>query len=227
MTIDKTSTTIETYNNIVEEYIDFYKDNIEKGVYSFQKEISYLASKLDNNALILDVGTAIGECPRFLTEKFDKDFKVIGIDTSKNMIEKARNFAPKAQFIQMDMRNLQFDSNTFDAIICFATLIHVNDEDCKKALKKFAKMLKRNGFLAINVMEHIDKKKEIFVKEPFNPKYMMYYNRYSKEFFMNFFNKNSFIVDKIFENKIYKESEVGDDLNGTNEFTIIARKNYD
>ena len=44
---------------------------------------------------------------------------------------------------------------------------------------------------------------------------------------MNFFNKNSFIVDKIFENKIYKESEVGDDLNGTNEFTIIARKNYD
>ena len=91
MMIDKTSTTIETYNNIVEEYIDFYKDNIEKGVYSFQKEISYLASKLNDNALILDVGTAIGECPRFLTEKSNKSFNVIGIDTSKNMIEKARN----------------------------------------------------------------------------------------------------------------------------------------
>ena len=74
-------------------------------------------------------------------------------------------------------------------------------------------------------MEHIGKEKEIFVKEPFNPKYMMYYNRYSKEFFLDFFNENNFVVDKIFENKIYKESEVGDDLNGTNEFTIIAKKN--
>ena len=225
MAIDKTSTTIETYNNIVEEYIDFYKDNIEKGFYSFQKEISYLASKLNDNALILDVGTAIGECPRFLTEKSNKSFNVIGIDTSKNMIEKARNFAPKAQFIQMDMRDLQFESDKFDAIICFATLIHVNDEVCKEVLKKFDLILKKNGFIAINVMEHVDKEKEIFVKEPFNPKYMMYYNRYSKEFFLDFFNENNFVVDKIFENKIYKESEVGDDLNGTNEFTIIAKKN--
>ena len=45
------------------------------------------------------------------------------------------------------------------------------------------------------------------------------------EFFLDFFNENNYVVDKIFENKIYKESEVGDDLNGTNEFTIIAKKN--
>ena len=42
---------------------------------------------------------------------------------------------------------------------------------------------------------------------------------------LDFFNENNYVVDKIFENKIYKESEVGDDLNGTNEFTIIAKKN--
>lgn len=224
MKTNKTKTTIETYNSIVEEYIEFYKENIEKGIYTFQEEIKYIASKLNNNAFVLDVGTAIGECPRFLTEKFNKNFNVIGIDTSENMLEKAKSFAPKAKFIQMDMRDLQFESNIFDAIICFATLIHVNDDDCKKILKNFDQILKPNGFLAINVMEHIGKEKEIFVKEPFNPKYMTYYNRYSKKFFIDFFNENNYVVDRIFENSIYKESEVGDDLSGTKEFTIIAKK---
>ena len=225
MKIDKTKITIETYDSIVKEYIEFYKDNIDKSIYSFQKETEYLVSKLNKNAKILDVGTAIGECPRFLTEKCNKNFKVIGIDTSKNMLDKARDFAPKAQFMQMDMRDLQFESNTFDAIICFAALIHINDEDCKKVLEKFHQVLKPNGLIAINVMEHIDKEKEIFVKEPFNPKYMTYYNRYSKNFFINFFNDNNYTIDKIFENDIYKEAEVGDDLSGTKEFTIIAKKN--
>ena len=222
--MDKTKTTIETYNNIVEEYIEFYKENIEKGIYTYQEEINYVASKLNNNSIILDVGTAIGECPKFLTEKLNKNFKVIGIDTSENMLEKARIYAPKAQFIKMDMRDLQFENKTFDAIICFATLIHVNDETCKKVLNKFDQILKTNGILAINVMEHIGKEKEIFVKEPFNPKYMTYYNRYSKKFFFDYFENNNYKIEKIFENKIFKESEVGEDLIGTNEFSIIARK---
>ena len=132
---DKVQTTIETYNNITQEYIDFYKSNIENGKITLHEEIKYIVSKLKNNSKILDAGTAIGEYPRYLTEKYNKDFDIIGIDTSENMLKKATDFAPKAKFLQMDIRDLKFNSNTFDAIICFATLIHVDDKTCINVLK--------------------------------------------------------------------------------------------
>lgn len=169
---DKIQTTIETYNNITQEYIDFYKSNILNETITLNKELDYLVSKLNSNSIILDAGTAIGEYPRYLTEKYNKNFNVIGIDTSENMLKKATDFAPKAKFLQMDIRDLKFNSNTFDAIICFATLIHVDDKTCINVLNKFDDILKEEGIIAINVMEHLKGEKEIFIKEPFNENYI-------------------------------------------------------
>jgi 2-polyprenyl-3-methyl-5-hydroxy-6-metoxy-1,4-benzoquinol methylase len=42
----------------------------------------------------------------------------------------------------MDIRNLAFPQHSFDAILCFATLIHLNDEDCLKTLDSFNTILK-------------------------------------------------------------------------------------
>lgn len=222
--MDKIETTIETYNNIVEEYIDYYNSKQLNGNVQFQREIDYLTSQLHENSIILDAGTAIGDYPKFLTEKCNKDFKVIGIDSSEKMLEKATKNATKAEFELMDIRDIKFNKNTFDAIICFATLIHVNDESCLKVLDKFSDILKDNGLIAINVMEHNQGEKEIFIQEPFNPKYKTYFNRYSKQFFIDYFNKNDYIVEKIYDNKLFDENAVGENLIGTNEFTIIGRR---
>lgn len=128
--INKTDITIETYNNIVNEYIEYFKTKDLNGNVQFQKEIDYIVSGLEENAVILDAGTAIGEYPKYLTEKCSKNFSVIGIDAAKNMIEIARNNASKVEFMVMDIRNLGFSKEMFDAIICFATLIHVDDDEC-------------------------------------------------------------------------------------------------
>lgn len=224
MEIDKTKVTIETYNNIVEEYIDYFKSKDLKGNVQFQKEIDYLISQLNENATILDAGTAIGDYPKFLTEKCNKNFNVIGIDSSENMLKKAIKNAPKAKFELMDIRDIKFRNQTFDAIICFATLIHVNDETCIKVLDKFSQLLKDEGIIAINVMECNNEEKEIFIPEPFNPQYKTYFNRYSKQFFIDHFTSNNYTIEKIYDNKMFDESAVGENLVGTNEFTIIARK---
>lgn len=224
MEIDKTKVTIETYNNIVEEYVDYFKSKDLKGNVQFQKEIDYLISQLNENATILDAGTAIGDYPKFLTEKCNKNFNVIGIDSSENMLKKAIKNAPKAKFELMDIRDIKFRNQTFDAIICFATLIHVNDETCIKVLDKFSQLLKDEGIIAINVMECNNEEKEIFIPEPFNPKYKTYFNRYSKQFFIDYFTANNYTIEKIYDNKMFDESAVGENLVGTNEFTIIARK---
>jgi len=96
MEIDKIKITIETYNNIVEEYVDYYKSKDLNGNVQFQKEIDYLISQLNDNATILDAGTAIGDYPKFLTEKCDKNFNVIDIDTSENMLRKAKKKCTKS-----------------------------------------------------------------------------------------------------------------------------------
>lgn len=221
---NKTDITINTYNNIVQEYINYYNSKELNGSVQFQKEIDYLVSQLKENANILDVGTAIGDYPKFLTEKCNKNFNVIGIDSSENMLKAAAVNAPKATFKLMDIRQLKFAPKTFDAIICFATLIYVDDENCLKILDNFDYFLKDNGLIAINVMEQINTEKEIFINEPFNPIYKTYFNRYTKTFFTDYFKKKGYTILKIFDNPMFDVEAVGEDLTGTNEFSIIVRK---
>lgn len=65
------------------------------------------------------------------------------------MIEVAKKNAPKVNFEVMDIRRLEFEMETFDAIICFATLIYVNDSDCIKILDKFDEILRKKRICKI------------------------------------------------------------------------------
>lgn len=168
--------------------------------------------------------TAIGDYPKYLTEKLNKNFEVIGIDASTNMIKEAKRRSPKAKFYEMDIRNICFEKCYFDCIICFATLIHVNDNDCLNVLDNFDYMLKKNGLIAINVMEYINGEKEIFDKEPFNPKYKTYFNRYKKEFFAEYFTAKNYKVLAFFDNPIFNIEQVKEPSIDTNQFSIIVQK---
>ncbi len=203
---DKIDETINTYNNIVEEYIDYFNSKDLHGNVQFQKEIDILVNNLEKGSKILDVGTAVGDYPKYLTEKCNKNFEVIGIDSAKNMIKIAKNKAPKAKFEVMDMRNINFPNNSFDAIICLATLIHVDDSTCFNILEKFDLLLKNGGVIIINVMEHISGAKELYEKEPFNPKYNTYFNRYTKDFFIDWFSSRGYEILNIIDNLQFRKS---------------------
>lgn len=221
---DKINETIDTYNHIVEEYIDYFNSkDLHDGV-QFQKEMDILVNSLDYGSKILDVGTAIGDYPKYLTEKCDKNFEVTGIDSSKNMIKVAMKNAKKANFYVMDMRKLNFSDNHFDAIICLATLIHVDDITALTILEKFDSMLKNDGLIIINVMEHINGNKEIYEKEPFNPKYNTYFNRYSKQFFIDWFKSKKYKIINIIDNPLFNNNKIKGTVVDTNQFSIIVRK---
>lgn len=221
---DKITETIDTYNNIVEEYIDYFNSKDLHGKVQFQKEIDVLVENLENVSKILDVGTAIGDYPKYLTESCNKNFEVIGVDSSENMINVAMKKAPKANFQVMDMRNLDFSDNSFNAIICLATLIHVDDDTAVKILEKFDSMLKDNGLIIINVMEHISGNKEIYEKEPFNPKYNTYFNRYTKTFFIDWFKEKDYEIIDIIDNPIFNSEKIKEPSVDTNQFSIIVKK---
>ena len=221
---DKIDETIDTYNHIVNEYIEYFNSKDMHGKVQFQKEIDILIDNLKDGSKILDVGTATGDYPKYLIEKCNKQFEVIGIDSSENMIKVAKQKAPKATFKVMDMRYLDFSNNTFDAIICLATLIHVDDNTALEIMQKFNSILKENGILIINVMEHITGDKEKYIKEPFNPKYNTYFNTYSKEFFINWFKQNNYKILDIIDNPVYNTEKIKEPDKDTNQFSIIGRK---
>lgn len=225
MNKDKTDITVETYDNIVKEYISYFQTKNLNGKVQFQKEIDFICSKLNNGARILDVGCAIGDYAKYLTEKCNNNFDVIGIDSSKNMIEVAKLNAPKAKFEVMDIRKLEFSKETFDVIICFATLIHVNDNECIKILDKFDEILRKDGLIAINVMEWLNDEKEIFEDEPFNPIYKTYFNRYKKEFFIEYFKNKNYTILEFFDNPLFNSSKVKGRVADANQFSIMVKKN--
>jgi ubiquinone/menaquinone biosynthesis C-methylase UbiE len=221
---NKMDMTVETYNNVVNEYIDYYNSKGKNDSIQFKKEIDYLVNNLKDKSTILDVGTAIGDYPKYLTEKCNKDFKVIGIDSSENMIEVAKKNAPKAEFKVMDIRNLDFKSKSFDAIICFVTLIHIDDKTCLEVLDKFNLIIKDNGIIEINVMELKNNIKETFIDEPLNPKYKTYFNYYTKRFFTDYFSSKNYEIVSIYDNKLYNAEKLNEEEDTTNIFSVIVRK---
>lgn len=217
---NKTDITINTYDNIVKEYADYYKSLDEKGELQFQKETELFIDLIPHKGTILDAGCAIGNYVNFLLKKKEKEFQVIGIDASPKMIAEAKKRVPEGKFELIDLRKMSFKEAQFDGIICFSVLIHLDDIECLKVLTVFKKILKTNGILAINVMEQSGKK-DNFGKELFNEKYKTYFNYYSKEFFKEWFLKNNFEIVAFFDNKIYLD----DYPNGvSNEFTIVVKR---
>lgn len=218
--LDKIEETIRTYNNIVKEYEEFVNGIHLTEKVQFSKEMDFLVRNLDNNSKILDVGTAIGEHPKYLTEECNKGFEVYGIDSSENMIMAAKKNAPKANFDVVDMRRMKFAKEYFDAIICMGTLIHIDDEMVIKVLENFDAILKKNGLMIIDVMEYTGGKKEVYVVEPFNSKYHTYFNRYPKKFFRDWFTMNNYEILDIIDNPSSEEmKEIF-----TNQYSIIVRK---
>lgn len=73
-------------------------------------------------------------------------------------------------------------------------------------------------------MEHINGEKEIYEKEPFNPKYNTYFNRYKKEFFIEYFSNKGYKILNIFDNPIFNSEKVKEPTIDTNQFSIIVKK---
>lgn len=66
--------------------------------------------------------------------------------------------------------------------------------------------------------------KNIYGKEPFNPKYNTYFNRYTKKFFIEWFSNKGYEVLKIFDNPIFNTEKIKEPSIDTNQFSIILKK---
>ncbi|MEI6462426.1 MAG: class I SAM-dependent methyltransferase [bacterium] len=127
----------DTYNSIANSYAEhaYKKQYMEKYVMDFGKT-------LKKNASILDLGCGPAQDDYLFIES---GFKITGVDFSERMIEEAKKRVPDGTFICSDLVELQFETNSFDAIWSVGSLHFIDQSDLEVLMKKTFSWLKPGG----------------------------------------------------------------------------------
>lgn len=168
--MDKTAVTINAYNKNVKKFADKfmeYKTYIDM-VTEFSKYI-----KIGDK--ILDLGCGPGNVAKCIRENVG-DVEITGIDLSEEMLKIARLVNPHDKFICEDLRNINFDSESFDGVIMSFCIVHLFSEEAEIFIRKAVSYMKENGKLYISFMEG---KNEGFEKTSFSND-EIFFNYYSQ-----------------------------------------------
>lgn len=118
-----------------------------RDIFTNQKYLDKLLTYLKVNSQILDVGCGAG-IP--VDDYFVLNgHNVTGVDISEKQIQLARKNVPEATYLIGDMSEMDFQKNSFDAIVSFYAVFHIPRQDHLELFKRIYSFLKDDGlFLA-------------------------------------------------------------------------------
>lgn len=145
-----------------------------------------------------------------------KEFNVIGVDISKEMINIAKDKFPTIDFRINDFKSLSFEDNTFDWILLSYSLIHTPKKDIVNILKKFRRILKKWWIMFIAVQSW--KSEEVYIDAPYKPEEKIFINVYSENEIIEILEKNNFSVLKK-----YTRKPKNNELNFTKLYLILKK----
>lgn len=189
--MDKSKVAVDTYNEIASIYSEEY--------FNDKSDLPYLdnfLSLLPSKARILDMGCGPGQFSKYL---YDKGFEVEGIDLSENMLEIAKKEVPEVRFKLMDMRNLNYKSNSFDGLLVSYSLIHIASDDIPLTLKGFARILKPGGCAFFITQKG---RPDHIVEEPLKKGQKMFINFFTPKRICSLLLKSGFTILSQKETKI-------------------------
>lgn len=173
--------TIDVYDKLGEKYLS---DSLKIKLPERDSFLKILPKK----AHILDVGCGGGRDTKIFTQK---GFFVTGIDASGVLVNIAKKKVPTAVFKKMDVLNLKFKPESFDAIWAQAILLHLKRKDVPKALKSFYKILKLGGYIHVNVKQG---KGEEYVKEKLSGGHERFYTYFSEKEIIDLIKNQGFKI---------------------------------
>ena len=72
--------------------------------------------------------------------------KIVGVDYAPSMVKRCKELFPQADVITAEVRNLPFQKDTFDKIVCFSVFQYFPDlEYAKETLVEFIRVCKPGG----------------------------------------------------------------------------------
>jgi len=210
--LDKTLKTIETYDKHADSYQSKFMD-----FESYKSKLKGFCDILLPGAKILDVGCGPGNAAKLLIES-NKDFEILGIDLSAEMINRARAnvVSPKVNFLVGDIRDLNLNDEVYDAVVLSFCLPHLLNEEAEKLVNDISAVLSRDGFLYLSCMEGV---KSGFETTSFSPDDYIFFNYYSEDFIQKTLGKNNLRILQLHRD-LYPES----DGSCTTDMFIYAQK---
>ncbi|MBC8207451.1 MAG: class I SAM-dependent methyltransferase [Kiritimatiellales bacterium] len=127
------------------EIYDGFAPEYDRGraLFDNQSQLAMLAECIPGSADVLDVGCGSGmPVLNFSPERGDR---VTGADISPAMLALAAQHVPAAQLIQADSAELNFNEKSFDLIVSFYSLFHLEVERQLQAFARFFGMLRPEG----------------------------------------------------------------------------------
>ncbi len=143
--MDPKLTVREGYDRIS---LDYRADDFDYASSEYARFLPWLQDRLGRDARVLDLGCGCG-VP--VAEILAREHRVTGVDFSPVQIERARKRVPEAEFLCADMSALDFDVDSFDAIVSFYAIIHVPLEEQRELIRAFARWLRPGGTLLASV----------------------------------------------------------------------------
>lgn len=109
----------------------------------------WLEHYLDPRALILDYGCGYGRTLGDLAQAGYQN--VVGVDFSSAMLARCRRGFPRVNLICNDGHTLPFESDSIDAVLLFATLTCIPQNEAQRALiAEVKRVLRADGLLYIS-----------------------------------------------------------------------------
>lgn len=123
-----------------------------------QSELSYLTTLLDKSWNILDLACGYG---RYTIPLAEMGFRISGIDITPDFIQNASEAANlkglSVDFRVGDMRNLPYQDESFDAVLCmwnsFSEMTTLKDQQL--SIREMGRVLKPEGMALIEVRNHL------------------------------------------------------------------------
>ena len=134
------------YTALVDDEKQFNDSNLAEPLEIFAQ---LLRKQHKQRAHVLAISCGAGWEANFLMARGSD---LVGIDTSAEMLRRARSRVPGGKFLQMGVQNLSFPpAETFDAIWSTRTLIHVPQALVVDLLASWKRVLKPGGILGLGV----------------------------------------------------------------------------
>lgn len=113
-------------------------------------------ANLHKQQKILDIATGTGIVALDAAQKVGSEGKVVGVDISTGMLNNAKQKLAESnlhnvEFIEADAEELDFEDNSFDVVLCSLAVFYLTD--IPAALRKWHRLLKKDGFIAFNVWQ--------------------------------------------------------------------------
>lgn len=136
------------YNLAADKYHDLFQNEMYKKEFD-RNLLNSFASRFSNGSLICDAGC--GPSAHIGKYLLNKGLSVVGVDISDRCIELATSINPEMKFIRNDMADLEFESNYFDGIVSYYSIIHTPKRFVSILFDEFYRILKPNGYLLLAV----------------------------------------------------------------------------